>query len=331
MARPRVFISSTYFDLKSIREDLDRFISAMGYEAIRHELGHIAYGKDERPEAFAYREIEFCDVLVSIVGGKIGSNAAGSAYSISQQELKKAHEQGKQVFVFVERGVHSEFDLYRNNKDVKGIRYASVNDTKIFEFLEEVYALPTGNPVFSFNTGADITTVLREQLAGLFQRLLNQQTGIKQTSVTLELQRSIQTVGQLVTYLTERVDSGDRAMQEILFANHPIFDHLKDLLSVPYRLYFSSVQELDSWLKGARAFTRITEDLEDLDDHYEWEKYVKRKDGQDVWTLYVKKDLFDSDDALKPMTKARWNTESVRYVMNPSRNEADPMDDDIPF
>ena len=41
MARPQVFISSTYFDLKSVREDLARFLKELGYDSIRHELGAV--------------------------------------------------------------------------------------------------------------------------------------------------------------------------------------------------------------------------------------------------------------------------------------------------
>jgi hypothetical protein len=102
MARPRVFVSSTYYDLKVIREDLDRFITSFGYEPVRHERGHISYGKEEKPEEYAYREIDYCDILVSVIGGKFGTAAMGSDYSISQQELKKAHELGKQVYIFVD-------------------------------------------------------------------------------------------------------------------------------------------------------------------------------------------------------------------------------------
>ncbi|AXF14571.1 hypothetical protein CUJ87_09285 [Paraburkholderia caledonica] len=33
------FISSPYFDFKTIREDLDRLVETMGYEPIRHGFG----------------------------------------------------------------------------------------------------------------------------------------------------------------------------------------------------------------------------------------------------------------------------------------------------
>ncbi len=42
MAKPRVFISSTYYDLKNVRADLERFIKERGFEPILHERGHVA-------------------------------------------------------------------------------------------------------------------------------------------------------------------------------------------------------------------------------------------------------------------------------------------------
>lgn len=35
--RPRVFVSSTYYDLRIVRADLERFIKEMGYEAVLYE------------------------------------------------------------------------------------------------------------------------------------------------------------------------------------------------------------------------------------------------------------------------------------------------------
>jgi hypothetical protein len=70
MAKPRVFISSTFYDLRHVREDLERFVRELGYEPIRHETGAIAYGKDAPPEEYAYREVELCDIIVSVIGGR---------------------------------------------------------------------------------------------------------------------------------------------------------------------------------------------------------------------------------------------------------------------
>lgn len=332
MSRPKIFISSTYFDLKSLREDLDRFIASFGYEPVRHEKGHISYGSKERPEAYAYREIENCDVLVSIIGGKFGSQAAGSDYSISQQELKKALDQGKQVYIFVERSVHNEFEYYKANKDIAGVRYTAVNDTRVYSFLEEVFLLPRGNPVFSFDTGLEIANTLREQLAGLFQRLLSQEANRTQTTLTEELQRSLQTVDQLVKYLTEEKTKGDQgAVSEILFSNHPIFEAVRKITRTKYRVYFTTLTEFNQWLKASRGYKPVDANAWDSFEYAEWHKNIDGNENE-LDLLFVKNDLFDSDGRLSLVSPVDWQESWVRTERRhiPS-SISDENSDDIPF
>lgn len=87
MAKPRAFISSTYFDLKNIRADLERFIKSQGYEPVLNERGHIAYGTKEKLEEYCYKEIQISDILISIVGGRYGSQSKIENHSISNTEL----------------------------------------------------------------------------------------------------------------------------------------------------------------------------------------------------------------------------------------------------
>ncbi len=41
--KPRIFISSTFYDLKYIREDIANFVRSYGYEPILFEDGDIGY------------------------------------------------------------------------------------------------------------------------------------------------------------------------------------------------------------------------------------------------------------------------------------------------
>ena len=52
MARPRVFISSTFYYLKQVRSDLELFVKEMGYDAVLHERGAIPYGSKEKLEEY---------------------------------------------------------------------------------------------------------------------------------------------------------------------------------------------------------------------------------------------------------------------------------------
>jgi hypothetical protein len=118
MARPKVFVSSTFYDLKQIRTDLERFIKDMGYDPVLHERGNVPYGSKEKLEEYCYREIHQAELLVSVVGSRFGSQSEHQPYSISQQELKTAYDLGIQVFIFVEAAVLGEYQTYLKNKDV---------------------------------------------------------------------------------------------------------------------------------------------------------------------------------------------------------------------
>jgi hypothetical protein len=90
VAKPRVFISSTYFDLRVVRADLERFITQMGYEPVLFERGHVPYRKENPLEEDCYREVQGCDILIAIIGGKYGSQSKDMKHSITQRELKTA-------------------------------------------------------------------------------------------------------------------------------------------------------------------------------------------------------------------------------------------------
>ena len=75
MAKPRIFLSSTFYDLRQIREDLEQMIRELGYESVRHETGAIPYSRKEPLESSAYREVDLCDIMVSIIGGRFGTQS----------------------------------------------------------------------------------------------------------------------------------------------------------------------------------------------------------------------------------------------------------------
>ena len=213
MARPRIFVSSTYYDLKNVRADLERYIDDRGFDPVLHERGQIPYGKDEKLEEYCYKEIEHCDIVVSIIGGRRGSDSSHDPYSISQQELKTAIEHGRPVYIFIERSVLAEHKTYERNKEHQGIEYASVDDIDIFKFIDEVVSLPINNPIAPFETSSDIIEFLQEQWSGLFQRLLRDDARSKEANLLDDLKATATTLNQLVTFLTQERRAGDRSHQ----------------------------------------------------------------------------------------------------------------------
>ena len=159
----------------------------------------------------------------------------------------------------------AEYRTYLNNKDVAGFKPSSVNDIRVFQFLEEIYSLPAGNPIEPFEISEDIVHYLREQWAGLFQRLLQDSARQKEVNLIESLQATASTLDQLVTFLTKERSKGDQAIKDILLSSHPAFAAIKKVAGIQYRVVFHTVGELDALL-SARGYAR---NLLPDDDRYE--------------------------------------------------------------
>lgn len=326
MARPRVFVSSTYYDLKNVRADLERFVRERGFDPVLHERGSVAYGNEKELEEYCYEEIEQCDILVSLIGGRFGtSSAEDEPYSISQVELKRAIEIGKQVYLFIERDVLAEYRTYQANKARDDISYAAVDDIRVYRFIDEVNALPLNNQTAPFETSSDITTYLQEQWAGLFQRLLKDTAKEKEVRVLDDLRATANTLNQLVTFLTEEKRATDQTISDILLTNHPMFAALRTDLRVPYPVFFTNRKDMDGWL-GARSYEAVEYEERDestKETHAEWlNSRVTPKH-----LLKVALEVFDDEGRVKVVTPSEWKKEWVQ-----TRSITAPTDqDDIPF
>ena len=311
MANPRIFISSTFYDLRHVRADIERFIKEMGYEPILNERAQIPYGKDFALEEYCYKEIDRCDILVSIIGGRFGSDSDHKPYSIAQMELKHALEVRKQVYIFVDRNVLSEYSTYLANKDNEKIRFRNVDDVSVYRFLEEIHSLPHNNPIAHFETSQDIISYLRTQWAGIFQRLLQEDAQKEEINVVKEIRTAAETLNKLVSFLTEERKGKDDAIQTILLSTHPAFNEVKKLLNIKYRVYFINLDELSMLLK-ARTFKPVDEIEWDDPNYQEW--ISNKENTQNLFK--VAKSIFDDDGKLKVMTKDDWNDDLIKLEIS---------------
>ena len=191
LARPRIFVSSTYYDLKHIRSSLELFIESVGYEPVLSEKGDIAYMPDAALDESCYREAASADIFVLVIGGRYGAEVSGSDLkkkrefferydSITKKEFETAYEQDIPVFVLIESGVNAEYRTYLKNRDNEDVRYAHVDSVNVFRLIEYILNKPRNNPVFSFEKSSQIEGWLREQWSGLFRELLRDRSQQRQ-------------------------------------------------------------------------------------------------------------------------------------------------------
>jgi hypothetical protein len=183
MARPRIFISSSYYDLRHIRASLETFIQSLGYEPVLSEKGDIAYAPDRPLDDSCYREAATADMLVLIIGGRYGTEkgesrteAPRSFYerydSITKMEFQNAVANNVPVWILVDSQVYAEYYTFQRNKSSEGITYAHVDSVNIFHLIEDILSLRVNNPLFAFSRYTEMEDWLREQWAGVFRDLL---------------------------------------------------------------------------------------------------------------------------------------------------------------
>ena len=321
MAKPRVFISSTFYDLRHVRADIERFIKEVGYDPVLNEQGNIPYGKEDKLEEYCYKEIANTDILVSIIGGRFGSESGkNDKHSVSQIELKTAFDLNKQVYIFIEKSVYNEYHFYLKNKEIKNISFNYADNIKIHEFIEFVESLPNNNTIHGFETSNDITQFLKLQWAGLFQRFLQEQTRVKELNVIKGIENTAKTLNQLVTFLTEEKRGKDNTINEILLSNHPAMEEIKELLKIPYRVFFTNKDEFVELLT-ARGFNRD----DDQNPFNEYDVYTSIKKTKKS-TLSFSHEIFHSDGKLKVYTKEEWSPEFIKFEIE----EVDEYED-LPF
>lgn len=329
MAKPRVFISSTFYDLRQIRADIDQFLKSLGYETIRNEEGSIPYGKDERLEEYCIQEVNHSDILVSIIGGRFGSESKEESAiekyfqksSISQRELRAAIDNQKQVYIFIDKNVSAEYQTYLLNKENDKVNYKFVDDQRIYSFIEKIKNLGINNNIKDFETSEDITSYLREQFAGLFQRFIEGQRRVKEINLINELERTSNNLNQLVEYLANQNNDQQKEINQILMINHPLVNWLRTTLDIKYNFYIVGYDDLNH-LMQARGFNSSKDNSSN--NFYQWQRVYK--DGSLV-NIGISKTLFNAEGFLINILPAKWNDNFVNYeIISPPSN-----DDDLPF
>lgn len=196
MATPRVFISSTWYDLRYIRENIKYFVKTLGYEPVLSEEGSIFYDPKVHVQDACVSEIPNCQIFVLIVGGRYGSSFRDSGHSVTNAEYSEAARLKIPVFALVEHSAYNDYHLYRANKknksvDASKIKYPSADSTKIFDFIEMVQSNTANNALVPFRDFADIESYLRQQWAGMMFSFLLGQNENARVADTLTMLKSV--------------------------------------------------------------------------------------------------------------------------------------------
>lgn len=319
MAVPRVFISSTFYDLKQIRNNIGDFIKSLGYEPIMHERSGVAYTQIRPLENDCYHELASCDIVVCIIGNHFGSPSLENDLSITMNELRTAINSSKKIYIFIANDVYIENRTYLQNKDSGCFKSAYTDNIKIHEFIAELKDKLKSNVITSFESTDQIVETLRAQFAGLFQNYLVQEAAMRNAKMTYELEETIGRLEDAAVSFQKIGDSFFDKFKSTIFATNASLQFIQRQLGLKSASFFAKdVTELDEVLRFAGY--QITEyDSTENKRQYIQKGYLVEK------ILTLSNELFNSDGSFKDIrSKAK-----IEQLVSFEENSTD--DDQLPF
>lgn len=163
MSKPRTFISSTCFDFADARATIAGHLKSLGHEPIRSDTLEFGVSLGKHSHQACLDQVDNCDYLILLIGGRHGGVFVGSENSITNEEYRRALKKHKPILTFVKRDVDTARRLYKRNpaanfKDV-------VDDTRVFDFIDLVTSQSENNWIKLFDSVEDIKAALTDQFA----------------------------------------------------------------------------------------------------------------------------------------------------------------------
>lgn len=200
MATPRIFVSSTCYDLQEIRFQLRHFIQEFGYDPVMSEFDDIFYNYELHVQDSCLEEISKCQLFILVIGNNYGSiyhkdrEGVSLPDSVTLQEFRKAIETDIFKHIFTNKFVDYDYKNYKRalekvflkefkDKDVpsdkiekKKLAIKKTFDETypfpyesykyVFYFLDIISELRDGNAISTFESFGDIKESLKKQWAG---------------------------------------------------------------------------------------------------------------------------------------------------------------------
>ena len=245
MAIPRLFVSSTCYDLQEIRFQLRNFIRDFGYDAVMSEFDDIFYSYETHVQDSCIEEINKCHLFILVVGNNYGSfyhqdkQENITPDSVTLREFRRALDVRIYKHIFINKYVEYDYKNYKRALDKFNLRYFQENNVSneetenvrsnlkmqfdeqyhfpydsykyVFYFLDIIHELKEGNAINTFENFADIKETLRKQWAGFMFESLTKKDKIS-IAVIQPLETKIDRIEKSITKLFENKTSenGDK-------------------------------------------------------------------------------------------------------------------------
>lgn len=176
---PTVFVSSTFYDLQQVREDICIFVKDhLGYNFLASEHSSFPINPNLNTIDNCRQRVERdADLFVLVVGGRYGSIDKRSDKSVTNLEYVTARQKRIPVYAFIKNDILAQLPVWRlnNNANYEGI----VDAPDLFRFVDELVSSERNVWTWPFATARDIVGTLRTQFGYLMRNGLDLQLRLR--------------------------------------------------------------------------------------------------------------------------------------------------------
>lgn len=244
MASPRLFVSSTCYDLQEIRFQLRNFIQDFGYDAVMSEFDDIFYSYESHVQDSCLEEISKCQLFILVVGNNYGSFYHQDKQenkvpdSVTLKEFRRALEVKVYKHIFINKYVDYDYKNYKRALDKATLKHFQENEVAdddvetvrvsikkefdnsyhfpydsykyVFYFLDIINELKENNAISPFESFADIKDTLRKQWAGFMYESLTRRDKVVSNIIQpleVKIDRLEKSLSKLIESKTETADN----------------------------------------------------------------------------------------------------------------------------
>lgn len=286
MAVPRLFVSSTCYDLQEIRFQLRNFIHDFGYDAVMSEFDDIFYSYETHVQDSCLEEISKCQLFILVVGNNYGSfyhqnkQEQTAPDSVTLQEFRKALETRISKHIFINKYVDYDYKNYNRALNKVNLKYFQENNINeedidsvriiikkefdenyhfpydsykyVFYFLDIINDLKENNAINTFESFSDIKDSLRKQWAGFMYE---------------SLMKKDKVVSSIIQPLELKIDKIDKSLIKLIESRTDNLDNKLtfDLTSLSRETNLENLEELQGKLKELLNEIRLFEKVDILE------------------------------------------------------------------
>lgn len=161
-----VFISSSCYGSEDLRAELERYFKELGYNLLLSDRSNFPVHLSKHRHDVCIENVEKCDLFIVAILKRYGAPYyKDKNISITWAEFRRALNLNKNILALIREDIFTERLTYKNNKDNDNFKPVYTDNTRTFDFIDEIQKHEKGIWIERFKNSVQA----KERLQNLYE------------------------------------------------------------------------------------------------------------------------------------------------------------------